>query len=542
MKKLVSMGLALAMACSVFTGCSGGSSSTTASGSAQTEAVADSSEAKVLNFGCENFSDNLDPATIQNAAWAVSRYGIGESLFKFDDTMTAQPNLCDTYTVNDDKTEWVFHLRDGIKFSTGTDVTPTAVIAAWNRMYDKEADGSSTSALSVYLPKDDIKELTADDSANTVTVKLNKAYADLTAVVAHPYYQVIDVSDEDSISTNPIGTGPYAVKSINTGVSIEMVKNEYYWNGDVPFDTVNLIFMGDSTTKAMAIKSGSVDLVENVTTATDLAELKADTDNYYVSETNGVRCAFSYINQAEGKFLANDTLRKAVLMAMDDETTCNVTVGGVYTAGASVIPSNLDYGYDQLTDATAYDLDAAKKLLDDAGIVDTDGDGIRELDGENIELQAITYDGRMLKELMEATQVMLEQLDIKVNVQTLDASTEWNQMVAGDYDLCASNWMTAQIGDPQSYLANWYSKSNENYCSYKNDDFDKDYEALINETDKDKRKELIVKLQQYIIDDAGVMVYGYYHSTMTSNPAKVADANIHTADYYWLTTEIKPAN
>ena len=61
------------------------------------------------------------------------------------------------------------------------------------------------------------------------------------------------------------------------------------------------------------------------------------------------------------------------------ETMCSVTVGGLYTSGCSVLPSNLDYGYENLTDPYAYNVEEAKKLLDDAGIVDTNGDGIREL-------------------------------------------------------------------------------------------------------------------------------------------------------------------
>ena len=84
----------------------------------------------------------------------------------------------------------------------------------------------------------------------------------------------------------------------------------------------------DSSTKAMALKSGDVDLVENITTPSDLAELEADSD-YYVSATAGVRLGNSYFN-FHG-VLGNNALRQAILCAVDDETMCNVTVGGMYT-------------------------------------------------------------------------------------------------------------------------------------------------------------------------------------------------------------------
>ena len=113
-------------------------------------------------------------------------------------------------------------------------------------------------------------------------------------------------------------------------------------------------------------------------------------------------------------------------------------------------------------------------------------------------------------------------------------------LVAGEYDLLNTNWMTVQDGDPYGYLDNWYGKSNADYCGYKNDEYDKIYEALSTEMNEEKRKDMIEKLQQILIDDAAVMIHGYYNSNMSSNKS-VTGANISVADYYWITTAIKPA-
>ena len=103
----------------------------------------------------------------------------------------------------------------------------------------------------------------------------------------------------------------------------------------------------------MALKSGDVDLRKISLTASDLEELKGNPE-YYVSTTAGVRLGNSYFNY--NGVLANDALRQAIQYAIDDETMCSVTVGGMYTAGSSVLPSSLPYGYEQLTDPYAYDL------------------------------------------------------------------------------------------------------------------------------------------------------------------------------------------
>ena len=71
-------------------------------------------------------------------------------------------------------------------------------------------------------------------------------------------------------------------------------------------------------------------------------------------------------------------------------------------------------------------------------------------------------------------------------------------------------------------------------------EYDKLYEQLDTEFDEAKRAKIIEQLQQILINDAAVIVHGYYNSSMISDKT-VSGANIHTADYYWLTTEIAPA-
>lgn len=180
------------------------------------------------------------------------------------------------------------------------------------------------------------------------------------------------------------------------------------------------------------------------------------------------------------------------------------------------------------------------KLLDDAGYKDTDGDGIREMNGKNISLRYITYENRRLSDFAQAIQTQLKDLGIDVKIDSMNADKEWNLMVAGEYDLCDSNWITVGNGDPTEYLANWYGKSDANFCNYKNDKFDKLYEQLETEFDEAKRAKIIEQLQQILIDDAAVVVHGYYNSSIISDKT-VTGADIHTADYYWLTTEIAPA-
>ena len=548
-QKLTALLLSVLLIAGVMAGCgsdSGSDSSTNAAPAGTREgevnqqaheAERDTSGNRTMTFGIQNYGGGgIDPAREINTAWNASRYGVSECLFKFDNAMNVVGTLCDSYTVNDEHTEWVFHIRDGVKFSDGCDLTAEAVKASFDRLY--EAGPSGSSAPQKYLEAE--AEITADNATGNVTIKTTKPYVDLTKNLAYPVMAILDVAHTTDYDHASIGTGPYIATNFREEVGYTMVANPYYWDGDVPYASIELLYMGDASAKAMALQSGQLDLAENVTNINDLRNLQAD-PNFTVTIANGVRTGLAHMNMSEGKLLSNKTLRQAVLMALDDETMCSTTVGGLYTSGYSVLPSNLDYGYENLNDPYPFDPDAAVKLLDDAGIVDTNGDGIRELNGQEVVLHYVTYPNRCLNDFAEAIQQQLTAIGIGVDLEIGDSARQWDSYQSGDFDLNGSNWTTVGTGDPTEYLAAWCSTSGADYCGYKNAEYDALFEKLSTTFDNDARRDIIQQMQQILIDDAAAIVHGYYNSSMISRNATIGGAAIHTADYYWITTEIYPA-
>ena len=319
---------------------------------------------KVLNFGCQMYTDGcVNSANDENGGWNAMRYGIAEALFKFDDNMEVIPWLAESYEVNDEHTEWTIKLKDGIKFSDGCDLTPTKVKEYFDHM--KEVGPSGSAKPEKYLEFE--AEVTVDDDANTINIKTSKPYANLVGQLCHPTMGITDVEHIENYDNGIIGTGPYKIEEFNgVGVGYTLAANEYY-REDVPYDKVNLLFMGDNSAKTMALQSGQVDLVENITNVADIQDFQ-DNDDYTVDIASGVRCGFAWMN-FDG-VLGNKTLRQAILMAIDNDTICNSrTIGGLYTPGFSVLPSTLNYDYDKLENPYTYDPEKAKQILDDAGIV-----------------------------------------------------------------------------------------------------------------------------------------------------------------------------
>ncbi len=527
MKKILSFAMVLVMTAVIFTGCTGSSSDQGTQGET-------SAEEKVLNFGCQMYTDGIVNAALdENAGWNAMRYGVTEALFKFNDSMEVEPWLAESYTVNDEHTNWVITLKEGIKFSNGTPLTPSKVKATFD--YLKENGPSGSAKPEKYLEFE--AEVTADDEANTITIVTSKPYSNLPGQLAHPTMGIIDVEGTKDFDNGVIGTGPYMIGSFNgVGVGYTMIKNPNY-REEVPYDKINILYMGDASAKTMALQSGQVDLVENITNVSDIKNFQENPD-FTVDIASGVRCGFSWMNF--NGILANKTLRQAMVMGIDYDTICaSKTIGGLYTPGFSVLPSTLNYGYDKLKNPYPYDAEKAKKLLDDAGIVDTDNDGIRELDGKNIDLRYVSYENRLLNDFSNAHIQYLAEIGIGCTADYGSSDDQWSKLAAGDYDLNNNNWTTVGTGDPFAYMANWATEST--YCGYSNPEYDALYNQLKGEMDTAKRAELIFDMQQILIDDAVVIVDGYYNSSMIYSK-NVANAKIHTADYYWITTEITPAN
>lgn len=556
MKKKLALLLSSLMLAGILASCGGnaapageskaaGGETTVAAGSstpAGSSAPADASAApaakdgeKILRFGCQMYSDGLlNPASQTNTAWNAMRFGITESLFKFDDDMKTMPWLAESIESDEAHQNWTIKLKDGIKFSNGNPVTATKVKESldWIR---KEGPNGSTN------PQNFLEfeaEVTADDDAKTIKIKTVTPYVNLAGNLADPSMAIVDVADTKDFDTGLIGTGPYMVSKFTDQVGYDMVKNPNYWDGEVPYDGVQILFMGDASAKAAALRAGQIDLAENVMSVSDLKTLKED-PNFTVDITAGVRCGFSWMN-FKG-VLGNKTLREAIHKAIDYKAICESnTIGGLYTPGFSVLPSSLGLGYDKLKNPYEFDLEGAKKMLDDAGIKDSDGNGIRELDGKDINLTYVSYENRLLNDFSDAHTQYLTELGIGVTPKYGSSDDQWNSLVAGEYDLNNNNWNTQTAGSSVKYMGNWYSKSEANYCGFKNDEYDKLYEELITERDHAKSVELLEKMQQILIDEAVVIVDGYYNSCMVYSK-NVGHAHVRPIDYYWISTDIVPA-
>ena len=514
-KKLLSVAMAACLSVAVFTGCGG------------KEASSDT-----LRVGVTNFADSLEPT--ENAfGWVVMRYGMGETLTKFDEKMNIQPWLAESWKISDDKLTWTFKIRDGVKFSNGNPLTAEAVKASIERAFAK-----NTRAATFFK----YTEMKADGQNLIITT--DKPAPSMPGYLADPLFLIVDVSaekDRDFAKQGPICTGPYVCESFVKEKAV-MKKNPNYWDGEVPYETVEIPSIDDPNTRAMALQSGEVDMAVNIAPG-DVA-LFNDTSKYHVDKIASLRTVLSRINE---KGILGDPKVRAAFISMCDRKSYNeVILKGTFIEGKAPVPPSLDYGFDQLSDPNHYDIERAKTLLDEAGWKDTDGDGIRDKDGKPLSVDFIVYNSRAeLPIYAEAVQADGKKIGFDVKVKTVDYNLLDKIGINGEYDLLISNIITANTGDPEIYL-NWYWRTNkdgdnqQNGSGYSNPVYDAKCAALAVEFDPVKRRQLMIEMQQILLNDAAALFLGYPETNIISS-TKITGATMYPSDYYWITNKIRPA-
>lgn len=531
MKKILSLLLITALLAAALAGCGG------KTGEAEGKApAAPSASAKThLNIAAD-WASVPDIYDLSNS-WTCMRIGVTEGLVRFGEDSSYQPWLADSWSVAEDGLTWTFVLHPGIKFSNGDELTATKVKESIEALY--AAQDPATGGVGDVYTFMDYSSISADDAAGAVTIVTKEPVPDMPGVMAYPLFAITDVAanaGRDLLADGPIGTGPYTVVSYTTDHDYQLAKNPDYWDGEVPFDTVSWVCVAEAGSRYQALLDGSADIATHIQ-ASDLPALRDA--GYNISVVSGARDGYFHVN-FEGP-LGNDALRKAVFMAIDDETVCAITTGGSYTAGYTPLaPIYTQWGGDSIPDPAAYNPEQAMKILDEAGITDSDGDGWRELDGKNIELVYVSNTSRQMNEISQAHASLIQAIGVNCRVQTVDSQGEY--MRSGSFDMVNSNEIIIATGDPTNFLSHWYTGSGTgyNYARYSNPDFDRVYEALKPEMNTQKRNEYIAELNRILTEDCAVLLGGYYNFNICSSAAVTGAIN-PACDFYWLTKDIKPA-
>ena len=518
MKKFLGLLLTAAIAIGTITGCSTKNDNSEV---ASVESTGNQVKTFILGdttFNAENEEANIDPHD-SYCGWAAIRYGVGETLFKFNDSMELEPWIAESYE-NVDELTWKIILKPGVTFSNGKEVDAEAVKACIEDLvavHDRAAGDLA------------IDSIEADGLELTITTTTPKPT--LINYLCDPYGCIIDVS-EGNDGGIVVGTGPFIATELVTSDHLKLVKNDNYWNGEVKVDEVTVLTISDGDTLAMALQNGDIDAAYGMAYA---SYPLFENDDYVFSSTATSRAFYLQMNY-NSDIIADDAVREAIAMGIDKESFVNTLLSGYGYVGSGAFPDTFSFG--QGIEAKSYDPEAAKQILEEAGWVDTDGDGIREKNGETLTINWISYPSRQeLPLLAESAQASLKEIGIDVQ---LNITADHGSIVSESegWDVYAAAFVTCGIGDPMYFFStHCLSDSTKNRGGYSNTELEKLAQQMNNTFDIDERTKLAISMQQEILDDDAFVFCSFLRMSMIMRKG-VTGLTAHPCDYYELTADL----
>ena len=527
-------GIVLAVTACLLSGCSGNTATgttatapeTTEGSEKETSATEMAGEKKVLHAGSSAGmfgATNLDPAVDWNG-WFLSFAGIAETLFKLDDAYNAVPTLVESYEEPTDGVTWVFHLRDDVYFSNGEKMTAQSVVDCFERTLG--INNRSESTINV-----------ASMSADGQDLTLVTPFEDPTFIysLCDPLLTVYYVGESEDYENASHCTGPFVIDQFTPEVEMVLTKNENYWGGDVRIDEAHLITFGDDDAMVMAMQNGELDICDGTSSAVLVCN---ESTGYNVLSIDTSRAEKIMFNYNDSDFANDGAIREAIAWSVDREGYETIS-NGTKRANWGIYPATLTYGDNSKLDIhiKEQDLGKAAEVLDDAGYVDTDGDGIREMNGTPISLVMAVTDNAST-DFCDVLTSDLRSVGIEMRTESylnLDSFETYNGV---NWDMSLSGKYMTPTGNASYFFdQDVVTDGSANYGGYSNPEIDKLADELHKTFGDEKRNELVFKMEQILLDDNSFIVYCNGTNTYITSD-RVSGYKPCPSNYYYLDANV----
>ncbi|MBQ6232062.1 MAG: hypothetical protein IJJ80_00980 [Clostridia bacterium] len=409
--------------------------------------------------------------TYLNPLWALERDFqslhslMYESLIRLNDNYEPEPYIATEWMPSNDCKSWTFRLRDDVYFSDGTKLTAYDVAATVNEIIrlakDETAENHGVYASLKYV----VSSAQAND-ALTVVIKASRPYYGVIYAMNFPILKADEVQFE-----YPIGSGPYRAEAFSPANYLYLSYNDHWWGEEPQVKYINAFFAATNKDLTADYEYNRVDAIitRSVTTAQYRGGVSSVNIDY---RTRQLETLLLNMNSYE---LEDVRVRQAIRYALDPDALSNNAYYGMTSRTDTPFPRGTWMYYDpsdaDQEDYFVYNLEKAKRLLDEAGWIDTNEDGVRDMirEGKRVDLslRLWVYEEAENSVRVETANQIRDQLSkagITVRVYLVSFALAKERLQAGNFDLCLAAYQMDSVPDPGFLL---YGPNTGNYGRYK---------------------------------------------------------------------------
>lgn len=387
---------------------------------------------------------DLDPQVDSGVASGYIKEAVYEGLVRYGHGGTIDPDLAERWGLVGN-TQYVFHLRPGVRFHNGDPLTAADVKFSLERILDPKTGAAL---------RGNLKAVKAVEVVDPLTVKvvLSEPFAPLIAYLAQPYGAIVDakvVQGGANLRSTMMGTGPFKFVSWQPGQRIRVVRNEEYWDRGVPYlDAINYLPIPDDQTRLTALRAGDVMLADFVPQE-QMNAIQRDPNLKLFYDVGIFMCVIFNVSR---KPFDDGRVRQAIAYAVDRNAFVKTIFDGRGTPiTGDVIPAKW-WAHDAKADGTyTYQPEKAKALLREAGYPN----------GLRISVLApITF--TLHTRTSQVLQAQLAKVGIQVQLDLPEWAVVLKRHLAGDFQ-AEVRGLTASVNDPD-FLTLFYQSDNPYYA------------------------------------------------------------------------------